>query len=70
MNTNDITITLTESQHELLIDVLSNAREAMDFAMPFDGMYALPLENSSVQKRTMLDNMQEMMYQLWTDRFE
>lgn len=70
MNENDITITITESQHELLIDVLNHAQDAMDLSLPFDGLYDLPLENSIVQKYTMMENLKEMLHELWIDRFE
>lgn len=70
MNENNITITITESQHELLIDVLNHAQDAMDLAVPFDGLYGLPLENSIVQKYTMMENLKEMLQELWLDRFE
>lgn len=67
---NDITITLTESQHELLIDVLTHAQDAMNLSLPFDGLYELPLNNSIVQKYTMTENLKELLWELWSDRFE
>lgn len=70
MNKNDITITITESQHELLIDVLNHAQDAMDLAVSYNGLYGLPLENSIVQKYTMMENLKEMIQELWRDRFE
>lgn len=70
MNENDITITITESQHELLIDVLNHAQNAMDLSLPFDGFYSLPLKNSIVQRYTMMENLKEMLRELWLDRFE
>lgn len=70
MNANDITITITESQHELLIDVLNHAQDAMDLSLPFDGLYELPLNNSIVQRYTTLKNLEEMLLELWSDRFK
>lgn len=71
MNTNDITVTLTESQHELLNDVLLNAIEAYHLISPWDmGLHDIPMENPIVQRYTMLENMKEMFYALWSDRFE
>ena len=70
MNENDITITITESQHELLIDVLNHAQDAMDLSLPFDGLYELPLNNSIVQRYTTLKNLEEMLLELWSDRFK
>jgi hypothetical protein len=70
MNENDITITLTESQHELLNEVLNHAIEAINLASPYgDGMWDLPLDNPIVQRYTMLENMKEMFFELWRDRF-
>ena len=70
MNENDIMITITESQHELLMDVLNHAQDAMDLSLPFDGLYDLPLNNSIVQKYTMTENLKELLQELWLDRFE
>ena len=70
MNENDITITLTESQHELLNEVLNHALDAINLASPYgDGMWDLPLDNPIVQRYTMLENMKEMFFELWSDRF-
>lgn len=70
MNENDITITLTESQHELLLDVLTHAQDAMNLTLPFDGLCELPLNSSIVQRYTTLDNLKELLQELWRDRFE
>lgn len=71
MNENDITISLTESQHELLNEILCHAMDAFNLAAPYnDGMFDLPLDNPIVQRYTMLENMREMFQQLWSDRFE
>ena len=70
MNTNDITITLTESQHELLNDVLLHAVEAYQIVAPHDsGMYDLPMDNEIIQRYTMLENLREMMIKLMEDRW-
>lgn len=70
MNENDITITLTESQHELLNEILSHAMDSFHLAAPFqDGMSELSFDNAIVQRYTMLENMKEMFDQLWVDRF-
>jgi len=68
MNTNDITITLTESQHELLNDVLLHAVEAYQVVAPYDsGMDDLPMDNEIIQRYTMLENLREMMIELQKD---
>ena len=70
MNTNDITITLTESQHELLNDVLLHAVEAYQVVAPYNsGMYDLPMDNEIIQRYTMLENLREMMIKLMEDRW-
>lgn len=71
MNEGNITITITESQHELLNEVLNHAMEAMNLIMPYgDGFYDLPDDSPIVQRCDMIENMREMLYELWSDRFE
>jgi hypothetical protein len=71
MNENDITVTLTESQHELINEILCHAVDAMNLAAPYgDGLWDLPLDNPIVQRYDMLENMKEMFYKLWSDRFD
>lgn len=68
---NDITVTLTESQHELINDLLLHACESYQLVSPYDaGLHDLPLENEIVQRYTMLENLREMFIELWRDRFE
>ena len=71
MNTGDITVTLTESQHEMLNDVLGHAIESYHLVSPHDmGMHELPLNSSIIQRYTELDNLRELFLQLWIERFE
>ena len=70
MNEGDIKITITESQHELLIDMFNHAMESMNLIMPYgDGLHDLPVDNHIVQKCTMIEDMREMLFELWSDRF-
>jgi hypothetical protein len=70
MNEGNITITITESQHEFLNEMLNHSMEAMDFTMPYGaGFHDLPLDNEIVQRYTMIENMRDMLYELWSDRF-
>lgn len=70
MNENDITVTLTESQHELLNEILCHATDSFHLVAPFnDGMHDLPFDNPIVQRYAMLENMKEMFLELWSDRF-
>jgi hypothetical protein len=67
----NITVTLTESQHELINDVLMNALDAYHLVFPYDdGILDLPIESATVQRYTMLENMKEMFFALWRERFE
>ena len=71
MNENDITVTLTESQHELINEILCHAADAMNLAAPYgDGLWDLPLDNPIIQRHDMLENMRDMFYTLWSDRFD
>jgi hypothetical protein len=70
VNEGDITITITECQHELLIDILNHAMDAMHLVMPYsDGLYDLPNESHIVQRHEMINNMRNMLQELWSDRF-
>ena len=71
MKTHDITVTLTEAQHELVNDLLLHAMESYQLMAPYDaGMHDLPLDNEIVQRYTMIENMREMFLELWKERFE
>lgn len=71
MNSNDITVTITEQQHEMLNDVLMNALEAYHLVSPYDmGFRDLPPDHEIVQRYTTLENLREMFIKLWSDRFE
>jgi len=70
MNEGNITITITESQHELLNEMLNHSMEAMNLIMPYgEGFYDLPTDSPIVQRCDMIENMREMLYELWSDRF-
>jgi predicted HAD superfamily phosphohydrolase len=70
METGDITVTLTESQHEMMMDVIMNAIEAFQLISPYDdGMHCLPLDNAIVQRYDTLDTLRETFLALWHDRF-
>lgn len=71
METSNITVTLTESQHEMMVEVLTNAQEAFNFAIPSSESFAsLTLDNEIVQRQATLDTLQELFFTLWVDRFE
>lgn len=70
MNEGNITVTLTESQHELINEILVHAIDAYQLVAPYDdGLFDLPLDNPIVQRYTMIDNLRETFLELWSDRF-
>lgn len=70
MNEGDITVTLTESQHELINDILMHSLEGFHLVAPYDsGLFNLPIDSELIQRYTMLQNLKEMFFELWTDRF-
>jgi hypothetical protein len=70
MNEGNITVTLTESQHELINEILVHALDAFQLVSPYDdGISDLPLDNPIVQRYTMIDNLRETFLELWSDRF-
>jgi hypothetical protein len=65
---NDLNVTMTFAEHELLNDVLMQAIEAMDFACPY-GLHNLPIDSEIVQRYTMIENLRERFNTAWSDRF-
>jgi hypothetical protein len=65
---NDLNMTFTYAEHELLREVILHAVEAMDFACPY-GMFDLPLDSEVVQRYTMIENLRERFNTAWSDRF-
>ena len=66
---NDIQVTLTFAEHELINDVLMQAINSLDFACPY-GLYDLPINSEVVQRYTTIENLRERFNTLWSDRFE
>jgi hypothetical protein len=64
----DIQVLLTYAEHELINEVLMQASTSFDFACPY-GMVDLPIDSEIVQRYTMLQNLSERFYILWSDRF-
>jgi len=70
MNEGNITVTLTESQHELMVDLLNHAMDAANLIMPYGaGSLDLPMDNEIVQRYTMIENLREIFLELWSDRW-
>jgi hypothetical protein len=65
---NDVDVTLTFAEHELMCEILRQAVDIMDFAIPY-GMFDLPLDNELVQRYTMIENLRERFNTAWSDRF-
>lgn len=71
METGNITVTLTESQHEMIVEILTNAQEAFNFVIPSsEYLTSLAPDNEVVQRQGILDSLQELFFSLWVDRFE
>jgi len=71
MNQNDITVTLTEVEHELINDIFCHALESYQLVSPYDsGIWDLPIDNPIVQRYTLIENLKERFNLLWADRFE
>lgn len=69
MNEGNITVTLTESQHELIMNILWNMTDTFDMVVS-DALMDLPLDNQLVQRYTMMENLRELFEELWSDRFK
>jgi hypothetical protein len=65
----DIVVPFTLAEHELMNDIIMNAVNAADFAIPYC-LSDLPFDNEIVQRYTMLDNLRERFVYLWADRFQ
>lgn len=65
---NDLNMTFTYAEHELLMEVMMQAVTAMDFACLY-GLHDLPMDNEIVQRYTMIENLRERFNTLWSDRF-
>lgn len=65
----DIVVSLTLAEHELMNDIIMNAVNAADFAIPYC-LADLPFDNEIVQRYTMLENLRERFNILWADRFQ
>jgi hypothetical protein len=66
---NDLNITLTYAEHQMICDVLLQAVETMNFACPY-GIYDLPMDSEIVQRYTMIENLRERFNTAWSDRFK
>jgi hypothetical protein len=69
INQDDIQVTLTFAEHEMINDVLMQAINSLDFACPY-GLHNLPMDSEVVQRYTMVENLRERFNTLWSDRFE
>jgi hypothetical protein len=71
MDQNDITVTLTEVEHELINDILLHALESIHLVAPHDaGIWDLPIDSPILQRYTLIENLKERFNLLWADRFE
>ena len=71
MDTNDITIRLTEVEHELLVELLVHALESYQLVSPYDaGLHDLPLDNPIVHRYDTIENLRARFVELWQDRWD
>ena len=71
MDTNDITVQLTEVEHELLVELLVHALECYHIVSPYDsGLHDLPLDNPIIQRYDTIENLRARFVELWQDRWE
>jgi hypothetical protein len=65
---NDVNVTLTYAEHELMCDILCQATNMMDFACPY-GIFDMPIDSELVQRYSMVENLRERFNTVWADRF-
>jgi hypothetical protein len=65
---NDLNITLTYTEHEMLCDVLLQAVEIISFACPY-GYFDLPMDSELIQRFSTIENLRERFNHAWSDRF-
>jgi len=71
MDTNDITVQLTEVEHEVMIELLVHALECYHLVSPYDsGFYDLPLDNPIIQRYDTIENLRARFVELWQDRWD
>ena len=71
MDTNDITVRLTEVEHELLVELLVHALESYQLVSPYDsGLHDLPLDNPIIQRYDTIENLRARFVELWQDRWD
>jgi hypothetical protein len=71
MDTNDITVQLTEVEHEVMIELLIHALECYHLVSPYDsGFHDLPLDNPIIQRYDTIENLRARFVELWQDRWE
>ena len=65
---NDLNVTLTFTEHEMLVDVLLQAVEMMNFACP-NRYFDLPMDSELIQRFSTIENLRERFNESWSDRF-
>lgn len=67
---NDVSVLLTEAEHEMMLDLMTHAIESLDFAAPYSVAFdKIPMENEIVQRRLMIENLRDRLRELWIARF-
>jgi hypothetical protein len=68
MNTEDLEVTLSCKEHEILNDVLMSAVDSLYALLP-SGWRELPEDNELYVRYTQIDELQEKFSDLWLQRF-
>jgi len=65
---NDLNVTLTYAEHEMICDVLLRASDIMYFACP-SGFHDMPIDSELIQRYSLIENLREKFNVFWEDRF-
>ena len=66
---NDLNITLTYVEHEMMCDILLQAVNMIEFACPYE-YFDLPMDNELIQRFSLIENLRERFNESWSDRFK
>lgn len=69
VNTDDVNVSLTYAEHDILFEILVRASEAFDFTTN-GNFYDFPIDDEFVQRHTLIENLRERFSALWQDRFD
>ncbi len=65
---NDLNVTLTFTEHEMVMDILRLSIDVMDFSCP-NRYFDLPMDSELIQRFSTIENLRERFNESWSDRF-